>query len=201
MTDTPNMPDFDDLADIFWRLGVMQSPSELQGYLAGQLAVGLAVSEAQWPELANTFIDPVEPPAGEDHQLLMDLYHATRAAMDDDQMSFDLLLPDDSLDLSQRADNLGGWCKGFMTGFAMGGKQLQSSDGQRQYSSDVSEALSDMAAIAQIVVEDGDEGEERSEQDMVEIVEYLRVAVINIYLECNAPSSSEPADDNPPAIH
>jgi len=201
MTDTPEMPEFDELADTFWRLGVMQSPSELQGYLAGQLAVGLAVTEAQWPEMANTFIDPVEPPAGDDHQLLMDLYNATRAAMDDDQMSFQLMLPDDSLDLSQRADNLGNWCKGFMTGFAMGGKQLQSNDGQRQYSSDVSEALSDMAAISQIGLEEGDEGEERSEQDMFEIVEYLRVAVINIYLECNAPKAPASTGDTPPAIH
>ena len=46
-----------------------------------------------------------------------------------------------------------------MTGFAMAGKDVQQQQGQRQYSKDVSEALSDMGAISQIGLaeEDADE--------------------------------------------
>ncbi len=40
MSESIELPDFDDIADCFWRLGALQSPSELHGYLLGQLANG-----------------------------------------------------------------------------------------------------------------------------------------------------------------
>ena len=43
MSDSTITPEFDELADVFWRRGVMQSPSALQGRLAGQLAVGVCL--------------------------------------------------------------------------------------------------------------------------------------------------------------
>jgi yecA family protein len=178
------MPEFDDLADVFWRLGAMQSPSELHGYITGQLTVGQKISSEQWLADAASYIDSVEPPAGEDNQCLMALYNATETDLARDDLAFQLLLPDDSNELSQRLDSLRQWCQGFLTGFALAGKQIQKDDGKRQYSSDVSEALSDMAAISQVGVEDDETDGEQNENNFFELSEYLRIAVINIYLEC-----------------
>ena len=88
-----------------------------------------------------------------------------------------------------------------MMGFAQGGKAIQQSQGQQEYSKEVSEALSDIAAISQIALSENDEDGEDSEQNYFEISEYLRLAAITIYMECHqrpvtAPESSAVPEDN-----
>ncbi|ARN73693.1 UPF0149 family protein [Oceanicoccus sagamiensis] len=189
------MPDFDQLADIYWRLGGMQSPSQLHGYLVGQLAVGETREPEQWLEQAAAFIDAVEPPNAEDSQVLSALYGATQACLKGGEMELQLLLPDDGAEITQRVDSIGQWCQGFVAGFAQGGTAIKEQQGQQQYPKDVSEAVSDIAAISQIGLSDADTDLEQSEQNIVEISEYLRVAAMTIYLECNKPQEG---DDNGP---
>jgi uncharacterized protein YgfB (UPF0149 family) len=187
-----SMPDFDEVADLFWRLGVMQSPSQLQGYLIGQLAVGNAPTLEQWLQQAAAYTDSVEPPNSDENQLLAQIYQVACGQLTEGAMGLQLLLPDDAVEITQRTDSLGAWCKGFLTGFAMAGKEVQQQQGQRQYSKDVSEALSDMGAISQVVLTDEDSDEQQREQNFFEIAEYLRLAAITIFLECNRESESTP---------
>jgi uncharacterized protein YgfB (UPF0149 family) len=92
-----------------------------------------------------------------------------------------LLLPDDEFDLDQRIASLGQWCQGFLTGFAMAGKQQV--DGAKTYSEELTEAISDIAAIAQVSADEGDD--EEGEQDYFAVCEYVRVAAMTIYVEFN----------------
>lgn len=188
MSSKITLPDFDQLADMYWRLGVMQSPSQLQGYLVGQLAVGDRIEPEQWPAQAASFIDAVEPPNAEEAQLLLSLYAATQSQLVSGEMDLQLLLPDDVVDIGQRADCLGQWCQGFLVGFAQGGKAIKAQQGLQQYSSEVSEALSDIAAISQIDLSADDTEAEQRDQNLFEICEYLRMAAITIYLECTLPA-------------
>lgn len=181
----PQTPEFDEIADLFWRLGVMQSPSRLQGFLAGQIAVANVPTVETWLSQAITFIESVEPPNSDEERLLIDLHRATCFAFIEGDMEFELLLPDDAVEITQRVDSMSQWCKGFLTGFAMAGKEVQQQQGQRQYSKDVSDALSDMGAISQVGLTGDDSEEKQREQDYFEISEYLRLAAINIYFECN----------------
>ena len=185
-----NTPDFDEVADIYWRLGVMSSPSQLHGYLVGLLAVGSPVTDTQWLELAGNFIDPVEPPAEADQLTLLELLGDAKKQLEEGGMELRLLLPDDAVEISQRVDCLSQWCKGFLAGFAQGGNERQQHQGQQQYSTDVSEALTDMASISQASLGDGDEDEQQREQSLFDISEYLRLAAINIYLECEREQSA-----------
>ncbi|WP_101758517.1 UPF0149 family protein [Oceanicoccus sp. KOV_DT_Chl] len=185
MSPVITMPEFDQLADIYWRLGVMQSPAQLQGYWVGRLAVGDSVEPEQCLAQTTTFIDAVEPPNQQEGPVLLSLYGACQSQLSADAMDLQLLMPDDEADIGQRIDSVGQWCQGFMAGFAQGGKQIQLSKGQQQYSQEVTEALSDMAAISQISLSDEDDDAEQREQNIVEIIEYLRVAAITIYLDCN----------------
>lgn len=189
------MPEFDQLAAIYWRLGGMQSPSQLQGYLVGQLAVGEELETQQWVAQAASYIDAVEPPNLEESQLLVALYVATESQLSAGDMALTLLLPDDAVEITQRLDSIGQWCQGFMAGFARGGKSIQQQQGQQQYSQDVSEAITDLAAISQIGLSDDDSDLEQSEQNIFEISEYMRLAAITIYMECaqGAAKSAEPA--------
>lgn len=180
-------PVFDDMADAYWRLGVMSSPSQLQGYLLGLLAVGYPVTGAGWLELAAAFIDPVEPPAEIDQQMFLDMLAAARGQLEGGGMDLRLLLPDDGVEISQRVDSLSQWCRGFLAGFAYGGKERQVRQGPQQYPADVSEALSDIASISQVGLGDGDEDERQRETSLFELVEYLRLATINIHMECEHP--------------
>ena len=184
MSNPITLPDFDQLADIYWRLGVMQSPSQLQGFLLGQLVVGEELGSGQWLEQVADFTDSVEPPNPQEGLVFQQFYAGSAQQLASEDMALQLLLPDDGADIGQRIDSLGQWCQGFLAGFAMAGKQVQEQQGQQQYSAETAEALSDMAAISQIELSEGDEDEQQREQHYFEISEYLRLAVMSIYLEC-----------------
>ena len=179
------MPDFDQLADIYWRLGGMQSPSQLHGYLVGLLSAGGELASDAWLEQAAQYIDAVEAPDSADSRALVALYEATHQRLSAGEMELQLLLPDDAAEISQRIDSIAQWCEGYIAGFARQGKVVQRQQGQQQYSADVSETLSDIAAISQVGLSNDDEDPVRREQDIFEISEYLRLAAITVYLECN----------------
>lgn len=184
MPTASTLPDFDQIADMYWRLGVMQSPSQLQGFLIGQLVVGDDLTAPKWPEQAAGYIDAVESPNEQENSLLHDLFTITEQQLLSDEMALVVLLPDDDTDIGQRVDSIGQWCQGFLAGFALAGKTKQRQQGQQQYSKDVSEALTDFAAISQISLGDEDEDMQHHDQELFEISEYLRLAAITIYLDC-----------------
>ena len=186
-----NFPDFDEIATIAWRLGSMLSPSQLQGHLFGQLAVGFSLSTDIWLEQAVQQIEGVEAPAPEEQQRLIDMFNACQDLMVQGNLDVQLMLPDDETELSQRVECLGFWCQGFLAGFAYAGKQKQQSKGQQTYTEVVAEALADIAAIAQIGLAETDDSEQ-SEGDFFEVLEYVRLAAMNIYLECVAPVDNKP---------
>jgi uncharacterized protein YgfB (UPF0149 family) len=117
--------------------------------------------------------------------------------MESGEMSLDLLLPDDEFDLDQRIASLGQWCQGYLTGFAMAGKQ-KSVDKQNAYSADLTEAISDIAAIAQVSPDE--HTDEDGEQDYFAVCEYVRVAAMTIFVECNGGVQQE-GEANPPRLH
>lgn len=182
-----SFPDFDEIATIAWRLGSMLSPSQLQGHLIGQLAVGGSISSDAWLVQAEQQIDGVEPPAPEEQQLLVEMFNACQDLVVQGNLDVQLMLPDDDTELSQRVECLGFWCQGFLSGFAIAGKQKQQNKGQQKYTDVVSEALADIAAIAQIGLAEADDSEQ-SEGDFFEVLEYVRLAAMNIYLECVTPA-------------
>lgn len=197
MTIEVPIPEFDQLADLYWELGVMQSPSQLQGYLVGRLSSGDDLEVDPWVAQASTYIDAVQAPGEAGIALLSSLFAATSLGLVSDDMKFQLLLPDDEVEINLRVDALGQWCQGFMAGFAEGGKRVQKQRGQQQYTQDVSEAISDIAAISQISLTEEDVAE-HSEQQFFELAEYLRLAAVTIYLDCRreaeAVESSQPTE-------
>jgi len=178
------MPEFDELASVFWRLGALHSPSHVQGHLTGQLAAGGKVDTDEWLSLACQVMDAVDQPSGDDARLILAVHLATASQLKGGELDFQLILPEDPVSLMERTQSLGDWCKGFLAGFAYEGKQQQLAKGTQQYSKDVSEALTDLAAISQISMED-EEFADGQESDYFEVVEYVRLAAINVFLDCN----------------
>jgi uncharacterized protein YgfB (UPF0149 family) len=163
------LPDWNEVAQAADRLALASTPAELHGALCGWLAAGGA-DAPDW--LAQVLANP-DLPAPQPGDALDRLHRASLAQLDDPGLGFELLLPE--TDVLARAEALFAWCRGFLGGFglAVQGKAL-SDEGQ--------EALRDLASLASAQVAENDDGSD--EQALVEIEEYLRMAVLLLHADC-----------------
>ncbi|GMG87834.1 UPF0149 family protein [Biformimicrobium ophioploci] len=163
--------------------GTGSSPSELHGLLAGKLAGGAALDAGRWRKAALTYMEIDAVPA-DLNSLLSDLLEQTVAQLGGDSFEFSLLL-DEGADASVRTGQLAEWCSGFLHGFGTSGMT-----GDDKVPPTSAEALKDIAAIAQVDAEEVEEGED-AETALFELLEYVRVAAMNIYTECGGRDESE----------
>jgi len=179
--------DIDELANHLLEQGLDTSPSRIHGCLSGLLAAGApAQGEAGLALLGQAMEMNLH---GELAGQIMQLYQVSAAALEDDEFDFHPLLPDDEVEIATRTAAVADWARGFLTGFA----QVN----QTQVPQDSSEVLRDFAAIAEAAVDEEDEEEEELENAFMEVVEYLRFASLNIYLD----SRVEPGDGDQPSLH
>ena len=179
--------DFDELANHLLEQGLETSPSRIHGCLTGLLAAGAARErELALAALADGMDLHLH---GELAEQVMGLYAVTAAALADEEFDFHLLLPDDEVDIQQRTDAMAQWCKGFLAGFALVAASEEEGQAPAAMSADSAEILKDIAAIAEASVDEEAE-EEESEESYFELVEYLRFAVLNVFLD-NADSAGE----------
>ena len=174
-----DLPDFELVANMFVEEGVrVVSPSELHGLISGHLAAGARLQPAMLLQTACELMD-VDALSQESSKVtLVNLYSATCEALESLDLDFMMLLPDDENEISQRADALGRWCQSFLSGFGLYGKHTDAS-----LSPEAKETLNDLGQIAQISseLEDLDE----NESDLMEVHEYVRMAVLMLFTECN----------------
>lgn len=176
--------DFDEIANHLLEQGLELSPSELHGCLCGLLAAG-GPAEPEWGLAAacealdlNLF-----GPLAEE---TLRLYSISALAFEDEEFDFHPLLPDDDAAIAQRTASLGAWCRGFLAGFARGGSSPDALAG------DSAEAMRDFGEIACAGVDEEAE-EEESEESYAELVEYLRFAALNVYLDSRSALDSRGA--------
>ena len=100
---------------------------------------------------------------------LNELLRNTLKGIDSQEFGFELLLPDDDEPLMVRTDALGGWCRGFLSGFGI-------SRGAAATSAESQEFLGDIYQISR--VDPNDNEDEVSESAFQEIVEYARMGAI-----------------------
>ncbi|WP_207061597.1 UPF0149 family protein [Motiliproteus sp. SC1-56] len=172
------LPGFDDLADDFVRHGALGSPAELHGYLCGQLSAGQRLSAEGWLGHALELIGVEEAPSEEMSEDLRQLYALSLSQFEGDSFDFALLLPEENCSLAQRAQSLGHWCHGFLSGFSLAGGKLD-----KDLSAEAQDAMQDFAQIAQISADE--EGGEENEADFMEVHEYVRMAALLVFSECN----------------
>ena len=185
--------DFDEFANHLLEQGLEASPAELHGCLSGLLAAG----GSEQPEVGLATLTQVlnVDMHGELAGLIMQLYKVTAAAMLDEEFDFHPLLPDDdSTDVATRTVALASWCRGFLAGYA----QISAVAGSSADSlpADIGEILRDFAAIAEAEADDEEEDEDELEGSYSELVEYVRFATLNVYMD--AISGVEDAIKAPP---
>ena len=170
--------EFDDWADIYVQLGVEGSPSELHGALIGSLVSGHQLTQVEWltqvtSQVGTQLLDAANQELRRQFEAL---YKEGEQVFQRDVLSFALMLPDDDVPLGQRLEAIGAWCQGFIEGLSRGLAVFKP-----QLSEDARELLADLMAIAEIdpEVEESDE----QESYYAELVEFVRVAAMNLYDE------------------
>ena len=164
------MLDFDRVQTALERLGASADAAESHGTLCGLIINNISLPG--W--LAHTLDDMPDPGnvlASEQLQLLEDLFEQTREQLNNDDLSFELLLPDDSDDFGLRLLGLAGWCQGFL--YAIGVAGTVDED---QLDETSRECLSDLLEISKLSHEE--EGSDEAELQFAEIVEHVRMATL-----------------------
>lgn len=165
---------------------LFESVYEFHGMVAG-----LVCNEANPP--GDTIIEWVRAQGGDAFSeaspatdvVLAHFIETTYAALKDTDLTFQPLLPDAGSTLAQRVLALTEWCQGFLYGFAAAPGRAA-----RRLNQETRELLSDLSEISRAGL-DAEMSPEVAEDSLIEIIEYVRLAVISLSLEKPAIGTSE----------
>ena len=116
---------------------------------------------------------------------LEELLNSTRVQLADEDMGLSLWLPNDDETLEDRTMALSQWCSGYLAGLGSSGD-----DTLKAMSEDANDALKDLQQISAADVTDTSESEE-DEKAFMEIVEYIRVAILMIREDLRGPDPQD----------
>ncbi|MGO1460748.1 MAG: UPF0149 family protein [Marinobacter sp.] len=180
--------EFERWANVFATHKAYSHPSELHGALCGRLAAGARLEEPEWKYTVCEHMGLPESTLEDSADLarfMSEAYEQTLASLKSDDMSFHPLLPDDDYVIDQRLEALVAWVRGFLEGMA-----LSAGESLGQAPDEIRELMEDMVAISQ-VSEDQEPGDE-GEQQLLEIVEYIRLGALAVFTEFNPPEKPAP---------
>ncbi len=178
---------FDDLCDLFLEHGCHTPPSELHGIVTGWLCGG-GRSAKQWLGMAVEHLDVEEALPPKSQMRVLILLAQTLRQLKGEDLGFQPLWPDDDMEMEQRISALANWCSGFLAGFGLAGKKPDNKE--------VEASLGDLANLARIDAAGAEEGDE-AERDWLEVSEYVRVAIMMIFSECNDEEVKPPEQQVP----
>ncbi|NMT62342.1 UPF0149 family protein [Marinobacter orientalis] len=195
-TDTSNSRAvaFERWANMFTAHKAFSHPSELHGVLCGRLAAGARIDEEDWLAMVceHMGLPPTATEESDDlRQFMVSAYSQTLELLKATDMSFQPLLPDDDYAIEQRLEALTSWVRGFLEGMA-----LSAGESLGQAPDEIRELIEDLVAISQVA--DDDEPDDESEQQLMEIVEYVRLGALAVFTEFNPPEKPSPKT---PTLH
>ncbi len=167
-----NFFNFDSIQSALQKLGATADASESHGTLCGLLLdnSGMAV----WMEhTLESLPDKSDVLAGEALEVLRQLFEHAREQLNTDDLSFELLLPDESDELADRMLGLASWCQGFLYSIGViAGSKFETLDAQSR------ECLSDLLEISKLNHQEVSSNE--AEFQFAEISEHVRLSVLTL---------------------
>ena len=152
--------------------------SEAHGLLCGLACVGITA------DTIRTRVYLLQLTDSSHIEMIEGMFSLVLRDLGDTGFGFNLMLPDDTLSLIDRAEALSSWCQGFLQGALHQDTNLMESG-----STETREALSDIMEIGHLEIDlDADPAE--IEHQLLELEEFLRVAVQVIYDELQ-PATTE----------
>jgi uncharacterized protein len=172
MNQTTAYPEYSEINDALNKTGATLPAAEAHGLMCGVICATRDENNPEWEKLV---LGNKKNQAAKN--ILRQLYISSHSQISHFALEFTLVLPDDAVDINERAEALGIWCQGFLVGLQQG--TLTLSD---KAEPEAAEALHDIAEIAQVSYGDIASAEE-DETAYVELVEYVRLAVLMLYHE------------------
>ncbi|MCM0613380.1 UPF0149 family protein [Marinobacter sediminum] len=183
--------EFERWANVFTAHKAFSHPSELHGLLCGRLSAGSRIEEPEWLAMVCEHMGLPETAVEESDDLapfMKKAYDQSLALLKSADMSFHPLLPDDDYAIGQRLEALVAWVRGFLEGMA-----LSAGESLGQAPDEIRELIEDMVAISQL--SEDEDADDESEQQLLEITEYIRLGALAVFTEFNAPE--KPASQSP----
>jgi len=163
--------DYAALRDTLAGAGVIVALTELHGGVCGALCAGAASAAEQWVE--DCLADQELATEADADSVLRELVTASWQQLDDGELVFAPLLPDDDEPLEEQVQALALWCHGFL-----GGLGASAPDVGRGASPAIGEILGDFAEISRAgLSEEEAAGEHQPDFALAELIEYVRVSV------------------------
>ena len=174
------LPEYEVLAAALRRVNSQLSAAECHGLLSGAL-------NTEDTSLISRFFTEDTGTLKEDGQfaeLISQIVHLTVEGFKDEDFNFQLLLPSDDTPLQERSRALADWCGGYVMGLLESGvKEFDA------LPDDAAEVAKDLVEISQLDASADDSG---SENDLMQLEEYVRVGVQIIYAELAKIKNKEP---------
>lgn len=158
------------------KLGAHLTAAETHGLLTGILSIG--EHKPTGDTLRNTLLANLdcEQPSKSQWHVLSTATVQIAENLEKINCEFNMLLPNDEIELEKRIDALGYWCRGYLSGLGLAGVTPE-----HLRNDTVKELVQDLSKIAHVSIET--DASEEDEANYFELVEYVRVAVQNIKLE------------------
>lgn len=168
-----------------WNSGV----SEAHGLLTGLACRGIS------PQKIGNKMYLLKISEPRDISLLEGMFEIIVQDMESSEPTFNPLLPDENATNYEKASELANWSDGYLQGFCHDGESVI-----ENCSGDIQELIDDLLAVSGMGLEDIGENVEKDEKCIVEIEEYLRMAVQLIYDELII-ATRESMNSNSAEIH
>lgn len=162
--------------------------AESQAIACGMLVVNTAADKLVWVKLLVGDIEAENKAQHAAIALLGKLFEQTKCQLQDSNLEFNVMIPEDDATLVDRVNAIQEWCHGFLLGVSLSGVKDHSS-----LPEDTRDLLADFASIGSSGDFDFDEEEDEdseSEEALIEIVEYLRMGALLINEELQPIKSS-----------
>lgn len=173
------LPAFASVADALATLTSLGTAAETHGMLVALLSARVKIRESAWVDsLLNEHIEARDTAGQAAYQVLHQLFAVTQTAFQENDFSVTLLLPDDEAPLLDRVEALAEWCQGYLTGLHLLGLAIE-----RNKNETIQAALNDIVEISQANIDAEDEADPHSEEHFMELVEFVKAAVLMVAAE------------------
>lgn len=174
------LPQFSELSDSLHKVDPHSHASQLHGLICGFICTKGQDLNTLWKLVfPNAQINP------DFFELLRELYDRSLQLLNNFSFEFDLLLPEEDIDINIRAESLGLWCQGFLIGLKQGGFIIEN-----RPDDDVTEAMNDLTEISKISFGDITDDNE-DEMAYMELVEYVRLSAVMIFQDLNSDETKQ----------
>ncbi len=169
---TVDLPEYDDLASALGRGGAVLSPAELHGIATGLLIRDAATPAERLHRIVLGETDAGDVLADETARMLSALHDTTRTQLQDSELGFELLTPDEDEPLEERIQAACDWARGLVYGLAEQGVKTS------ECPADTADFIQDCLTLANNEYSVEGVSAEEGESLYMELLEFLRMGAL-----------------------